>query len=176
MRGRLYTWLHQYYQQRLSQGHSGPLHVAAYWALEMEPDLGPLLVRLEDEAEFKLSLPTIVTPDAPLVFRPWVSSTPMKKGLFAIQEPDTTAEAGVPDVVLVPTLAFTRQGERLGYGKGYYDRTLTQLKAQNPALFALGIAWAVGDLSAYNYQAAPHDVPLNAILTDKGWPYAQPLS
>src|SRR3546814_16351107 len=64
-----------------------------------------------------------------------------------------------PDIVLVPTLGYTRQGDRIGYGKGYYDRTLAALKAQGHSFTTIGIAWAAGDLAAAGlaHNPAPHD-------------------
>jgi 5,10-methenyltetrahydrofolate synthetase len=78
--------------------------------------------------------------------------------------------------VLVPTLGFTRQGNRVGYGKGYYDRTLAHLKAQNHPHTTIGIAWACGDLGDEAYAPAEHDIRLDAILTDKGWAVKPPAA
>jgi 5-formyltetrahydrofolate cyclo-ligase len=72
-------------------------------------------------------------------------------------------------------LGYTRQGDRVGYGKGYYDRTLAALKAQEHPHISIGIAWATGDLSNEKHSPAPHDVKLDAILTDKGWAVPAPV-
>src|SRR3546814_20506772 len=75
-----------------------------------------------------------------------------------------------PDIVLVPTLGYTRQGDRIGYGKGYYDRTLAALKAQGHSFTTIGIAWAAGDLAAAGLapNPAPHEDRLDRLLTDQG--------
>lgn len=174
MRGRLFTWLNDYRSRLNASGHHQPLHIAAFWSLENEPDLGPLLAQWAELEHLHLSLPCVVKEDSPLVFRPWDSSTPMKTAAFGVQEPDTDLVEPNPDIMLVPTLGFTRTGDRMGYGKGYYDRTLAHLKAQNHEVVSIGIAWAVGDLSSYDYTPADHDQPLHSVLTDKGWAVPAP--
>lgn len=174
IRGRLFTWLATTRTRLKEQGKPLPNKIAAFWSLENEPELQPLLYQLVEEEGIEISLPCIQTPDNPLVFKPWHPEINMKTGLYGIKEPDTNELAALPDLVLVPTLGFTRQGDRLGYGKGYYDRTLAQFKQQNHPFNTIGIAWAVGDLSAEPYQAQAHDIPLDGILTDKGW--AKPLT
>lgn len=174
IRGRLFTWLATTRTRLKQAGKPFPNKIAAFWSLDGEPELQSLLYQLVDEEGIEISLPCVVAPDSPLVFRPWHPDSNMKAGKYNIQEPDTTEVADLPDLVLVPTLGFTRQGDRVGYGKGYYDRTLAQLKAQNHPFTAIGVAWAVGDLSAENYQPQPHDFQLDGILTDKGWAKAVP--
>lgn len=174
MRGRLFTWLNGYKKELQRLGLSRPVRIAAFWALANEPELQPLLVQWAEEHTLQLSLPCMINDNQPLVFKPWDPSTPMKAAAFGVQEPDISEVAPVPDIVLVPTLGFTRTGDRLGYGKGYYDRTLAALKVKNPQLVTIGLAWAVGDLSNYDYTPAEHDVPLHSVLTDKGWAVSAP--
>lgn len=176
MRGRLFTWLNIYRNQLRELGRKTPVHIAAYAALENEPDLMPLLVQWAEEDNIQLSLPCMVDDQSPLVFRPWSLDTPMKTAAFGVQEPDTNDVAPNPEIILVPTLGFSRTGDRLGYGKGYYDRTLAHLKNQNHEAVTIGIAWAVGDLSSYNYTPADHDQPLHSVLTDKGWAVPAPTA
>ena len=80
----------------------------------------------------------------------------------------------LPDVVLVPTLGYTAQGDRLGYGGGYYDRSLAALRDRGHPFIAIGIAWSCGALDA-GYAPAAHDFPLDAVLTEDGWVPAAPL-
>ncbi len=174
MRGRLFTWLATYRQARRAAGQRPPAHIAAFWALPAEPDLAPLLAQWVEEDGLTVSLPVIDRDDGVLSFRLWTPGTPMRAGAFGIQEPQGEP-APLPDVVLVPTLGFTRQGDRVGYGKGHYDRTLADLKARGHDFVSLGIAWACGDLSGRPYAPAPHDVPLDSILTDKGWAVPAPV-
>lgn len=173
IRGRLFTWLATYRQTRLDAGQAAPAHIAAFWSLPAEPELGPLLSQWVEEEALSVSLPVVERDDGILSFRQWTPDTPMQSGAFGIQEPQSAA-APLPDVILVPTLGFTRQGDRLGYGKGHYDRTLADLRQRGHAFVTIGIGWACGDLSGQPYSPAPHDFKLDAILTDKGWPVPAP--
>lgn len=171
MRGRLFTWLATTRDALHKAGKPAPKNIAAYWPMTQEPDLRPLLYQWAALDDITVSLPVVTGPGEPLSFQLWTPETPMRTGAFGIQEPDSPT-APPPDVILVPTLGFTRQGDRMGYGQGYYDRTLAQLKADGHTFTALGIAWACGDLDRLDgadYQPQPHDYPLDGILTDKGW-------
>lgn len=173
VRGRLFTWLATN-QTRLKENGLPPVkNIAAFWSLPEEPALQPLLRQWVEEEGYSVSLPIVDKPDAPLQFRLWEPDAPMREGPYGIQEP-TGELAPLPDVILVPTLGYTRHGDRIGYGKGYYDRTLASLRERDHAFTSLGIAWATGDLSQDNYEPAPHDQKLDGILTDKGWPMPVP--
>lgn len=173
IRGRLFTWLATMRAQCEETGKPAPRHIAAFWSMDDEPELQPLLAQWVEDDGLDVSLPVVAEPDSPLQFRLWTPDTPMRAGAYGIQEPQGPA-APLPDVVLVPTLGYTRQGDRVGYGKGYYDRSLAALKAQNHAFTSIGIAWACGDLSAEDYSPAAHDIRLDSILTDKGWAVPAP--
>ncbi len=173
MRGRLFTWLSTNASKLESIGKPVPQHIAAFWALPGEPDLQALLRQWSQEHGYKISLPVVTSQDQALEFRSWLPDAPMSTGPYGIQEP-VGELAPLPDIILVPTLGYTRKGDRIGYGKGYYDRTLAALKAQGHRFTTIGIAWATGDLSAEDYTPAAHDVPLDAILTDKGWAVPAP--
>ena len=174
MRGRLFTWLATYKQARRQAGLPAPRHIAAFWSLPAEPELAPLLAQWVEEEDLTVSLPVIEREDGILSFRLWTPDTPMRVGPFGIQEPQGEL-APLPDVVLVPTLGYTRQGDRIGYGKGHYDRTLADFKSRGHHFISLGLAWACGDLSGRAYTPAPHDVRLDSILTDKGWAVPAPV-
>lgn len=151
-----------------SQFQVGDL-IAAFWPIALEIDIKPLLFQL-DKAGFMIALPRIIKKDAPLHFFLWNSQTPMALGHFNIPEPVTTEEiTDIPDVVLTPLLGFTQQGDRLGYGKGYYDRTLAQWIGQKKEPFTIGLSWNEGLIDNKHYQAASHDIPLKKILTPAGW-------
>jgi len=173
IRGRLFTWLATTRSRLQQAGRPAPNHVAAFWSTSDEPELQPLLRQWVEEHGLTVSLPVVAAPDAPLSFRLWHPDQPMRAGAFGIAEP-TGKDAPLPDIVLVPTLGFTRQGDRVGYGKGYYDRTLAAFKAREHRVTSIGIAWSCGDLTNVAYTPAPHDVRLDAILTDKGWAVAAP--
>lgn len=171
IRGRLYTWLATNRTRLREAGRPDVRHIAAFWSLPEEPELQPLLAQWAADEALLVSLPVVKGPDQPLEFRRWDPDTPMHAGAHGILEPEGPV-APPPDVVLVPTLGYTRQGDRVGYGGGYYDRTLAALKIAGRPFTTLGIAWACGDLSGEAYTPAAHDVRLDSILTDKGWAVA----
>lgn len=174
MRGRLFTWLATTRTRLQQAGKPTPQTIAAYWALPYEPELTPLLYQWVQEEGYRVCLPAVTGVNEPLQFRFWTPETPMKAGAFGIQEPEGEL-APAPDVVLVPTLGFTRQGDRVGYGKGFYDRTLAAWRASGHPFVSIGVAWAVGDLSNDNYTPQAHDQKLDAVLTDKGWAVPAPV-
>jgi 5-formyltetrahydrofolate cyclo-ligase len=174
IRGRLFTWLATTRTRLRDAGKPEPDTIAAFWPLPHEPELQPLLKQWVQEEGYRVCLPVVTGADEPLQFRLWSPDTPMTAGAYGIQEPAGDI-VPAPDVMLVPTLGYTRRGDRLGYGKGYYDRTLAALRATGHPFVAIGIAWATGDLSGRPYQPAAHDQPLDAILTDKGWAVPAPV-
>ncbi len=173
IRGRLFTWLATNCSKLREAGKPVPRNIAAFWPMEDEPQLQPLLRQWVEQEAYQVSLPVVVGADSPLEFKLWEPDAPMQEGAYGIQEP-LGDSAPLPDIILVPTLGYTRQGDRVGYGKGYYDRTLAALKAQKHPYTSIGIAWATGDLSNEKHIPAPHDVKLDAILTDKGWAVPAP--
>ena len=144
------------------------LRIAAFWPIGQELDIKPALHELSRQGH-TISLPKVIELDAPLAFYLWAEEAPMQPGHFNIPEPALTERADMPDLVLVPVLGFTMFGDRLGYGKGYYDRTLALWQSQGYLPYTLGLAWDEGLIEDCTYQAAPHDVPLNAILTPSGF-------
>ncbi|MVW79374.1 5-formyltetrahydrofolate cyclo-ligase [Bordetella sp. 02P26C-1] len=173
MRGRLFTWLNAVREQASKQGNAAPATVAAFWPLTGEPDLRPLLKQWA-QAGISVALPAIREPDAPLEFRAWVPGDALQRGAMGVQEPSPDRPVVRPDVVLVPTLGYTLQADRLGYGGGYYDRTLADLRQTGHAFTSIGIAWNEGFLED-EYVPAAHDERLDAILTPDGWVPEPPL-
>lgn len=137
--------------------------VSGYSPFRGEIDIGPGLDALA-AAGWKVCLPVVAVRDAPLQFCYWSKGEAMVEGTLGIKVPADRRQA-VPDLVLVPLLAFDRSGHRLGYGKGYYDRTLAALKAAGPVL-AVGIGYAAQEVDAVPH--GPYDVALDAIVTEKG--------
>ncbi len=148
--------------------HDRPAVVAAFWPIRDEPDLRHLLHHWASQEHYVLALPCVDQLNAPLVFRPWLPGAAMRTGRYGIPEPDTS-ETCIPDVVLVPTLGFTPQGERIGYGGGYYDRTLHALRHDGQTHATIGIAYACGRLQPHEHTAADHDVDLDAVVDELGW-------
>ena len=124
--------------------------VSGYWPVGDELDCRPLLHRLV-AAGCIVGLPVVVARRAPLAFRAWTPGAVMVPGVLAIPVPADDARPVVPSVLVVPLLAFDQSGHRLGYGGGYYDRTLAALRAGGGAL-AVGFAFAAQEVAA-----VPHD-------------------
>ena len=173
IRGRLYTWLATNVTRLREAGRPLPKNIAAFWSMPEEPQLLPMLRQWVEEDGYQVSLPVVTTPHAPLEFHTWDPDGPMRDGAYGIKEP-VSGLAPAPDIILVPTLGYTRAGDRLGYGGGYYDRTLAALKESGHQFVTIGIAWATGDLSEMGHEPQPHDVKLDGILTDKGWAVPAP--
>jgi 5-formyltetrahydrofolate cyclo-ligase len=139
--------------------------VAGYRARGREIDPVPLMTRLA-AAGARLALPVALARDAPLEFRAWSADDPLAPDAYNIPSPTAEAPLVRPDLVIVPLMAFDRTGGRMGRGGGHYDRTLAALRAEGP-LFALGLAYAGQAVGAVPRE--PHDAPLDAILTEKGY-------
>ncbi len=137
-----------------------------------EPDLRPLLTQWT-EGGITVALPVVRERNTPLAFLPWTPDAELRAGPYGIQEPVAGPEL-LPDVILVPTLGYTEQGDRLGYGGGYYDRTLAALRDRGHSFVAIGIAWSCGELDS-GYVPASHDFRLDAVLTQDGWVPQAPL-
>ncbi len=147
----------------------GPAHrLAGYWPKGQECDPVPILERALAQGT-PCALPVVQKDTKLLKFRPWDSKTPMTAGPYGLLEPapENTADTGIlPDIVLVPLLAFDRQGGRLGQGGGYYDATLAALRAQKEIL-AVGIAYA-DQAVLFPLPAEPHDQKLDWVITPQG--------
>jgi 5-formyltetrahydrofolate cyclo-ligase len=134
--------------------------VAGYAAMGDEISPAPILEFLAAQ-KFSLCLPLVTSDNTPLEFHVWHPSHPTAKGKFNIHEP-VLRELVVPDVLLVPLLGFDRRGNRIGYGKGFYDRTLAALRTQHK-IIAIGLAYAEQEMP--EIMATAHDQPLNIIVT-----------
>ncbi|WP_417493091.1 5-formyltetrahydrofolate cyclo-ligase [Maricaulis sp.] len=145
--------------------------VSAYWPLPGEIDPRPLMAALEARGAC-LALPVVIGPGHPLKFREWRAGDPLQRRAFGLMEPQETAPELVPDVLLVPLLAVDPDGNRLGFGKGYYDRTLAGLRAKGAPL-AIGLAYEAQMVAAVPVDE--FDQPLEWVLTEKrGTPLSPP--
>ena len=136
--------------------------VAAYWRIRDELDCQPILVRLMDSNQ-TVVLPVVLGPEEPLDLRVWEQGASLYESGFGTLAPSELAPKAEPDVVIMPLLAFDSRGTRLGYGGGYYDRTLASMK-KRPRL--VGLAFAAQELDRIPREA--HDVPLDAVVTEAG--------
>jgi 5-formyltetrahydrofolate cyclo-ligase len=137
--------------------------VSAYWPIRDEAS--PLLL-LEALASRGIvtALPVVLWPETPLIFRSWRPGEPMLRGSLGIHEPLDSAAEVRPDLVIVPLAAFDRTGHRIGYGAGYYDRTLAPLR-QNGRLYAVGIGYAAQEIA--KVPDDPHDQRLDYVVTER---------
>ena len=98
--------------------------------MPLKSEINPLpLMRKLADAGAALALPAIVGRGKPLIMRAWEFGEPLDRGQWGIREPQADAPEVVPDILLVPLLAFDRRGYRIGYGAGYYDMTIARLRA-----------------------------------------------
>ncbi len=113
--------------------------VAGYWPMRQEQDPVPLMKRLHGAGQ-AVALPVIEKPEKTLLFRSWEPGLVLEEAEFGTSQPAPEAAVLRPNVILVPLLAFDDRGFRLGYGGGYYDRTIAALR-QSGELLAVGIAY-----------------------------------
>ncbi|MCC6467625.1 MAG: 5-formyltetrahydrofolate cyclo-ligase [Alphaproteobacteria bacterium] len=137
--------------------------VSGFWSMGAEIDVRPLLMRL-DGFGYRCCLPVTVKRGLPLVFRRWTLATALIDGGFGTSIPPQEAEAIVPDLLIVPLLAFDRQGWRLGYGGGFYDRTLAELRRHGTPL-AVGVGYAGQEVAAVPH--ADYDQRLDWMVTER---------
>jgi 5-formyltetrahydrofolate cyclo-ligase len=138
--------------------------VSGFCAMADELDAGPLLQRLAADG-ISLAMPVVRGKNLPLLFRRWAPGDAMDRGVWGIGEPKADKQAVEPDILLVPLLAFDATGLRIGYGGGFYDRTLRALRATKP-IVAVGLAY-----EAQRVDAVPHldyDERLDWVLTPSG--------
>jgi 5,10-methenyltetrahydrofolate synthetase len=136
--------------------------LSGYWPIKGEPDLRPVLADLH-RAGVTIALPVVESRAAPLVFRRWTPETRLVRGDWNIPVPPPDAATLVPDIALAPCLGWDGACYRLGWGGGYFDRTLAALTPQPKTI---GIALSAARLSTIYPQ--PHDIPLDLILTEDG--------
>jgi 5-formyltetrahydrofolate cyclo-ligase len=137
--------------------------VSAFHPLRDEPDTLPLLTALAENG-FATALPLVVGRGSPLAFRLWRPGEPTRAGAMSIREPLEGASAVDPDLLFVPLACFDRRGNRIGYGAGFYDRTLAGLRAVKP-IHAAGVAYRVCEVAVVPYET--HDQSLDAVVTDQ---------
>lgn len=133
--------------------------VSGFWPIGDEIDIRPLLMGLHDRG-CQVVLPEVVAPGRGLRFRLWVPGEQLVPGRYGTAH--TEGPELVPDTLLIPLLAFDRRGGRLGYGGGYYDRSLHAL----PGRLLIGCAYAAQEVPAV--PTGPHDIALHKVATESG--------
>lgn len=139
--------------------------VAGFWPIQNEIDVRPLMQALQDAGQ-QVALPRIMRKAHPLSFRAYHKDDELKRGPYGTAEPFISAPEITPQVVLLPLLAFNTKGQRLGYGGGYYDRTLAQLRRHGD-VFACGVAFAGQETP--DIPTDPYDQRLDGVLTEVGF-------
>lgn len=139
--------------------------VAGYHPLPHEIDPTPLMQAFSALGA-QLCLPVMQGRDRPLIFRCWRHGDTLEARAFGVQEPSDRAPEAVPDLVLVPLVGVDRLGVRLGFGAGYYDRTLARLRSAGEVR-VVGLAYPEQCVDRLPCEA--HDERLDALVTDKGW-------
>jgi 5-formyltetrahydrofolate cyclo-ligase len=138
---------------------------SAYWPVKGEASPMPLLEELALR-HVLTALPVMIARDSALAFRHWRPGERLVAAKFGIMEPAADRPEVAPDLIFLPLLAFDRRGHRLGYGAGFYDRTLAGLRA-SAEVTTVGIAYAVQEVP--EIPAEDHDQRLDFVLTDREW-------
>jgi len=142
-------------------GAVGGLTVSAYWPIRGEPDLRPLADWIEASGG-RFALPLVVAKNQPLAFRGWRTGDPLDRGVWNIPVPANGPDI-IPDAVISPVVGFDAEGYRLGYGGGFYDRTLASFSTRPRVI---GVGYERARLATIFPQ--PHDIPMDMIVTQDG--------
>jgi 5-formyltetrahydrofolate cyclo-ligase len=134
--------------------------VSVYWPFRGEPDLRPWMESLAERGG-SAALPVVVQKNAPLAFRIWTKDSRIVSGIWNIPVPADGAEV-LPDIVIAPVVGFDASCYRLGYGGGYFDRTLAALSPR-PTIIGVGYAQA----AIATIHPLPHDIPMDVIVTER---------
>ena len=147
--------------------HFGGCTVAGFLPIGSEIDPRPLMRALEGRGA-SLALPCVQAKDTALIFRQWSEGDHLVSEAFGTKAPDPSKPECQPDIILVPGLAFDLSGYRLGYGGGFYDRTLAKLKAEKSGkqVFTIGLGYECQRVE--NLPIGPYDQALDMIATPAG--------
>jgi 5-formyltetrahydrofolate cyclo-ligase len=137
--------------------------LGVYWPFQAEFDPRPLIDWLIEEGS-SVALPTVIDKKGPLEYRAWRPGEPLVDGVWNIPVPEQR-DIVIPQAVLAPLVGFDRQCYRLGYGGGYFDRTLASL-AQRPTVIGIGYAFSALD----SIVPQSHDIPMDAVVTEQRCP------
>ena len=142
----------------------GDKAIAVYWPIKSEIGVETLLEGLH-AAGAHCFLPVVERADCPLIFRAWTPVQELVEGAHGVLIPPGSAPVGIPEIVIVPLVAFDDKGRRLGYGGGYYDRTLEILR-RNGDILALGVAFSCQQVETVPSESS--DQVLDAVATEAG--------
>ncbi|MCW5737128.1 MAG: 5-formyltetrahydrofolate cyclo-ligase [Enhydrobacter sp.] len=148
---------------RLERPVKAPAVVSGFWPMAEELDIRPLMIELVNQG-CQVALPVVVAKREPLIFRAWRPDDPLEAGVFGTLHPAPSRRTVEPDALIVPLLACDEEGWRLGYGGGFYDRTLERLRARKD-ITAIGVGFDGQLVPAVPH--GPDDQRLDWLLTDK---------
>jgi 5-formyltetrahydrofolate cyclo-ligase len=134
--------------------------VSGYWPFRGEPDLRNWAIRVIERGG-RIALPVVIRKGWPLEFRVWAPGDPLERGVWNILVP-SRGPSVQPDVVIAPVVGFDEANYRLGYGGGFFDRTLAVMPKRP---FVIGVGYANSVIRTIYPQ--PHDIPMDAIVTDE---------
>lgn len=145
--------------------------VAFCWPFRNEPDLRPLMRMWLEEGKpgFAALLPVVVDAGSALAFRAWTPESPMLTDRYGIPAP-ASGEFLTPEALLIPVNAFDANGYRLGYGGGFFDRTLASL---DPTPLSIGVGFELARVDSIYPEA--HDIRLDAIITEAAVRHTRPI-
>ena len=147
--------------EHLFRHFSPPAIVGFCWPIKQEPDVRAILPRWAPHGT-RAALPVVVAENQPLIFRRWTDDTLLENDRYGIPTP-THSPQEHPDLLLIPLNAFDAAGYRIGYGGGYFDRTLSTL---TPRPLCIGVGFEINRVDSI--QPAPHDQALDVIVTEAG--------
>lgn len=135
--------------------------VGVYWPFRGEPNLRPWMERIHAQGA-RCALPVVIERGAPLAFRTWRPGAAMASGIWNIPVPADGVDV-LPDIVVSPVVGFDPAAYRLGYGGGFYDRTLAAM-ARKPLVIGVGFSMS----AITSIHPLPHDIPMQFIITEQG--------
>ena len=138
--------------------------VSGFLPIGSEVDVRPVL-DLALENDFEICLPCVVEKDKPLIFRQWRDGDELVKEKFGTQAPTKQAEILIPNIIITPLLAFDKKKYRLGYGGGFYDRTISKFNKKNHKYITIGVALDVQRID--EVPIGKYDKALDFIITEK---------
>ncbi len=142
-------------------GDPAGIIISAYWPFRGEPDLRPWLRNLRDRGA-RVALPVVVAKKTPLIFRLWEKGGRLEHGVWNIPVP-AEGDAVAPHIVIAPVVGFDGARYRLGYGGGFFDRTLATLPAST---LAIGVGYSQARMPTIHPQ--PFDIPMRHVVTECG--------
>ena len=144
--------------------HKKKIIIAGYYPSNYEVDILNFLYKASKK-NFRIALPVIKSSNK-MSFKPWVYKNPLYVNKFGILEPKNSKKKIIPDLIMVPLVAFDNHLNRIGYGKGYYDRSLKKLRKINKNAITLGIAYSFQKCT--QIPVNDNDFRLDYIITEKG--------